>query len=488
MTFAESAAAYMHPDDAPSALQTIHEAMAAVQPFSVEYRLRSAEGQWRWCLGRGEPAVDPQTGKVLQWIGVSVDIHGTKVAADALKATAHRQAYVVRLNDALSALYDPLELQSAAVRLLGEQLRASRALYAEYEDALRQGVIRCDYWAADLESIAGDYQMADFGQVHAHLRSGQTVLIADVCAAAEFGPAERKALAALQITSLLGVPLVKRGQLVASLFVTDQRPRVWSELDQWMVHETADRTWAAVERSRAERALRQADRKKDQFLATLAHELRNPLAPLRNGIQIARLSLPADSKVQATLSMMDRQMVHLVRLVDDLLDVGRISSGKLVLRRKPLDLRGVLASSMESVQGMFDAREQLVELELLEDELPVDGDFDRLTQVFINLLTNASKYTESGGRITLSMAREEQEAVVRVTDTGIGIPREALPEVFELFSQVRAHQSRAQGGLGIGLSLVRTIVGLHGGSVTATSEGLDQGSTFTVRLPLLGRD
>ena len=234
----------------------------------------------------------------------------------------------------------------------------------------------------------------------------------------------------------------------------------------------------------AEDALRQADRRKDEFLATLAHELRNPLAPVRNGLQIARLSRPGDAPFQRTIEMMDRQVNMLVHLVEDLMDVSRISTGKIELRRERVTLHEVLAASAEGARAAIDARGHNLIIEPSALELTVEGDFDRLTQVFSNLLSNAAKYTDAGGTIELRITREGTEAVVSVTDTGIGIPAADLPRVFEMFSQVGSHREHADGGLGIGLSLVRQLVEMHGGSVRVASLGEGRGSTFFVRLPL----
>jgi len=237
-------------------------------------------------------------------------------------------------------------------------------------------------------------------------------------------------------------------------------------------------------RKNAEDALRDADRRKDEFLATLAHELRNPLAPLRNGLQIARLTSPADAPFRRTIEMMDRQVNMLVHLVDDLLDVSRITTGKIQLRRERVTLREVLAASAEASRTAIDAHGHRLVINPCEEELSVEGDFDRLTQVFSNLLSNAAKYTEQGGIIELRVAREGAEGVISVADTGIGIPAADLSSIFEMFSQVRSHQGRADGGLGIGLSLVRKLIQMHGGSVQVASAGEGRGSTFSVRLPL----
>jgi PAS domain S-box-containing protein len=240
-----------------------------------------------------------------------------------------------------------------------------------------------------------------------------------------------------------------------------------------------------TDRKQAEEQLREADRRKSEFLAVLAHELRNPLAPLRNGLYSLKLRTDTDPTVSETVSMMDRQMTHLVRLVDDLLDVSRITSGKLELRRQKVLLTEVLGSAVEASRAFIEAHQHELVLDLRVQNLWVDGDPDRLAQVFSNLLFNSAKYTERGGRITLTLERENNETVVTVQDNGIGIPPSAFEDVFDMFSQVRSHEALAMDGLGIGLSLVRTLVQRHGGSVLVFSEGLGKGSRFTVRLPIV---
>ena len=240
-----------------------------------------------------------------------------------------------------------------------------------------------------------------------------------------------------------------------------------------------------TEKQRAEETLRSADRRKDEFLATLSHELRNPLAPLRNGLQIARLSASDDPILRRTLDMMERQLLHLVRLVDDLLDIRRISSGKLELRLQHMDLRKVLANSVEASRAAIENRRHELSVDIDHGEFNVNGDFDRLLQIFTNLLSNAAKYTERGGRIALRVEHEDDFALVRISDSGVGIPPEELPHVFDLFSQVAVHQPHSAGGLGIGLSLAKTLTELHGGTIEARSDGLGRGSQFIVRLPLV---
>ena len=230
--------------------------------------------------------------------------------------------------------------------------------------------------------------------------------------------------------------------------------------------------------------LQHADRQKNQFLAMLAHELRNPLAPIRNGLELLRMPGVDEVTVRETTDVMERQIVHLVRLVDDLLDVSRIVTGKIVLVKEPVDLGTVLTRAIEETQPLFDARGHELMVTLPARATAVSGDIVRLAQVFSNLLTNAAKYSEKPSQVWLTVEREHDEAVIKVRDTGVGIAREVLPNVFNLFVQADNTLARTQGGLGIGLTLVKRIVELHGGSVGVTSLGLGEGTEFTVRLPL----
>jgi PAS domain S-box-containing protein len=246
----------------------------------------------------------------------------------------------------------------------------------------------------------------------------------------------------------------------------------------------SDRKRAEQELQRAEESLRQSDRRKSEFLALLAHELRNPLAPIGNGVQILRLRAGADTSADRTLDMMERQLKHLVRLVDDLLDVGRITSGKLQLRTQRVIMTDVLDTAVESARNQIERYGHDLAVDIRERDLVVEADPDRLVQVFANLLVNGAKYTERGGRITVTLERQGAEAVVMVADNGIGIPAHSIGEVFEMFSQLGNRPTHSEGGLGIGLALVHRLVQMHGGTVSAGSEGVGKGSTFTVRLPL----
>ncbi len=241
----------------------------------------------------------------------------------------------------------------------------------------------------------------------------------------------------------------------------------------------------AYERLRLIRRLREEDERKDEFLATLAHELRNPLAPIRNAAQYMRLRGPTDPDLQNAREIIDRQVRQMTRLVDDLLDISRISRGKVVLQRERVGVGLVLTNAVESSRPLIEEAGHDLTLAVPPEPLFVDGDGTRLAQVFGNLLTNAAKYTDRGGEIRLAAERQGSDVVVSVRDNGIGIAPEHLPRLFDMFSQVDPALERTQGGLGIGLALVKSLVEMHGGRVEARSDGLGKGSEFVVRLPLL---
>jgi PAS domain S-box-containing protein len=237
-------------------------------------------------------------------------------------------------------------------------------------------------------------------------------------------------------------------------------------------------------RLRAEEALKEAGRRKDEFLATLAHELRNPLAPIRNAVQVMRLLGTADPKLQRIQEMIDRQVEQLTRLVDDLLDVSRITSGRVKLQNEPVELASVVARAVETSRPLIEERRHHLTVTLPPEAIRLEADPVRLAQILANLLNNSAKYTEEGGQIWVTAQPEGEEAVIRVRDTGIGIPTAMLPHIFEMFTQVDPSLGRSQGGLGIGLTLVKSLVELHAGTVQAHSAGPGQGSEFVVRLPL----
>ncbi|MBV9696255.1 MAG: response regulator [Gammaproteobacteria bacterium] len=232
-----------------------------------------------------------------------------------------------------------------------------------------------------------------------------------------------------------------------------------------------------------EQALREADRRKDEFLATLAHELRNPLAPIRNAVFILNSPGANDRQRQGARDVIDRQVRHMSLLLDDLLDVSRVTRGQFGLKKEFVDLKMVCEMAIETARPVIQAKQHALSVRLPEQALTIEADPLRLAQVISNLLTNAAKYTDAGGRIELEVALRTQELTLVVRDNGIGLSPESLPNLFTMFSQVDSSIDRAQGGLGIGLALVKGLVELHGGRVSAASAGLGQGSEFTVRLP-----
>ena len=238
------------------------------------------------------------------------------------------------------------------------------------------------------------------------------------------------------------------------------------------------------ERERAATALRDADRRKDEFLAMLAHELRNPLAPASNAVEVLRMAGVSDPTAGDALSMLERQIRALVRLVDDLLDVARITRGKVVLRKEPVELARVIGNAVETSRPLLEMHRHHLTLDLPAAAVRLDADPMRLAQVFANLLNNAAKYTDPGGEIAVVAAVEGGEVVVTVRDNGVGIPPDRLDEIFDMFTQIETGTDRAHGGLGVGLRVVRSLVEMHGGRVEVRSAGPRRGSEFLVRLPV----
>ena len=270
---------------------------------------------------------------------------------------------------------------------------------------------------------------------------------------------------------------------------TEALERMNIELERRVAERTARLEVDLAERRRLENALMATDQRKDEFLAMLSHELRNPLAPIRNAVQIMGLKPLDDPHLRHCRDVIERQVEHLSRLVDDLLDVSRITRGRFKLKKKPAEVATFVARAIETAKPLFDARRQRLHVSMPEERLIVDGDLTRLSQIVGNLLNNAAKYTPDGGHISLQIETASrdggsaEEVLIRVKDNGTGIPPEMLPEVFDLFTQVDRALDRTHDGLGIGLALVRKLVEMHGGSVDAHSDGVGHGSEFFVRLP-----
>jgi signal transduction histidine kinase len=319
------------------------------------------------------------------------------------------------------------------------------------------------------------------------LRSNQTQFIAEVpdslITRIARSPEHLALLQKLNPRSIISVPLQIRGRSVGAItFAATESSRRYMERDARLAEDLARRVATAIDNAHLLNSLKVADRQKDDFLAMLAHELRNPLAAIQYATDAARLP---DVDVQdELLDMIDRQVKTLARLIDDLLDISRISRNKIQLRKETVDLSTIARRAAATIRTLVEGKSHDLILQIADDPLPVHVDPTRMEQVFCNLLTNAAKYTPDGGRMTLSTVADNGDALVKIQDTGIGISSEILPHVFDLFTQADKSLDRSQGGLGIGLTVVRKLAEMHGGTVTAYSAGVGLGAEFSVRIPL----
>jgi PAS domain S-box-containing protein len=328
---------------------------------------------------------------------------------------------------------------------------------------------------------------APFGPWHI-LRTGQSELAPEITddmvrqSIKEEG--RLRLLLELGLKSYMGVPLRRRGKALGVLtFVGAESGRRYDAADLALAEDLADRVGIAIENARLYQELREADRHKDEFLAMLAHELRNPLAPIRNSLHIMKQPGARGEVLVRVRDMAERQVLHLARLLDDLLDVARISRGRIELHKEVVDMASVVNHTVETSRPLLEERRHELTVSLPPDPVTVEGDPARLEQVLTNLLNNAAKYTDPGGHLWLAVQREGDEVVLRVRDNGIGIAPEMLPRIFDLFVQAERRLDRAQGGVGIGLTLVKKLIELNHGTIEAFSAGLGQGSEFVVRLP-----
>lgn len=389
-----------------------------------------------------------------------------------------------RVVGAINTFIDITERKRAEQALLSAQ-EVARQRLAELEDLYRNAPVGLCVLDRDLRFVRINERLAEINGIPAADHIGKTVreLMPELAEAVEQG--EREVLETGR--PRLGIEVIGE---------TPARPgvqRSWTE--QWLPIMDSDGRVTGLsivveettERKKAETLLLEADRRKNQFLAFLAHELRNPLAPIRSAIQILRLRGARDATEMRLQRILDRQLEHLARLVDDLLDVSRITHGKLRLRREPIELAPVLEQVIETTRSFPECRGVELSVTLPDEPVHLEADPVRLSQVFANLLHNACKFTPDGGWIRLRAEREGAQVVVRIEDNGAGIAQADLPRVFELFSQIGPGQADRAGGLGIGLSLVKGLIELHGGSVDVHSPGPGLGTAFTVRLPVTAR-
>ena len=398
-----------------------------------------------------------------------------------------RQAFQLRLSDALRAHSEPAQIMAITAKLLCTHLNASRVLSADYDCDQQVVTFHSNHAVAPAVELAGTYPASSFGTENCKsLESGTTWVCEDIANDPRTSTGNVfPAFYALGIRSAIAVPNDRAGAVINCLIINSSYPREWRGDEIELVEDVAHRMWNAVERARAEVALVQADRRKDQFLAMLAHELRNPLAPISSAAELLKLGTLDTDRVRSTGALISRQVGHMTGLVDDLLDVSRVTSGMAIIQQEDVDIKRVLADAMEQVRPLMEARKHRCVVQTAPGHVAVCGDYTRLVQVAANLLHNAVKYTPEHGRIEVALEADDEQVTLKVSDNGVGISAELLPNVFELFSQAERSSDRAHGGLGLGLALVKSLVELHGGTVTAASTGANAGSSFCVRLPRL---
>jgi len=435
-------AAAIHPEDRPRVQALWQDALAQPRPVDTETRIwNSPTLSYRWYSSRVVPRFGPD-GAVEEWVGACTDIHERRVAEIQLRESeerAHLALDIAQLGTMTWVRDDDDVLADARGReICGLPVTGAIAL-------------------ADLEA-----------RIHPSDRTHVVAGLAD--AATHARPYAEEFRFEHRDGSVRWV--VARGDVVT-------RPGNTTVPVTVLLLSLMDVT----ERRLAEEGLKQADREKDDFLALLAHELRNPLAPIRTAVQLLKMRKQADVEAQRLHDVIDRQVQHLVRMVDDLLDVSRVLRGKVELRREPLEIADAMAIAVETSRPLLDAQRQELKLQLPGHPVTVHGDAVRLAQVMANLLNNASKYSGVGATIHLTASQAGGDVIIVVRDAGAGIPADVLPRVFEPFVQADRSLERSRGGLGIGLTLVKKIVELHYGQVAAESAGLGQGSSFTIRLP-----
>ena len=453
--------------------------------LELELRYRRGDGAYRWFVTRSVPLRD-ESGPIVQWFGTTTDIHDRKTAEQTFRFLARASITLAELADYESTLQkvaslavpsfadwcavDMLEADGSLRRLAithtdPSKVRLARELFDRYPPSPsdRRGVMRVAMTGEpDWVAAIPDSLLHDITKSKEHL----------------------EIVRRLGLKSYLCVPLDLHGRTLGVLtFATAESGRIYGENDLAAAEDLAHRAAIAIENANLLSALKEGDRRKDEFLAMLAHELRNPLAPIRSSVQIFREVDPPAPELKWATDVIDRQVRQMTRLVDDLLDVSRITRGKIELRKESVDLATIINGVVDASRPLIEQMGHKLTVTMPGRPIRLEADTTRLSQVLLNLLNNAAKYTDNPARIWVTCEDENGEVVISVKDSGIGIPPEMLPHIFDLFIQVDRSLDRAEGGLGIGLTLVRRLVELHGGSVEAHSEGIGKGSEFIVRLP-----
>ena len=470
----------IHPGDRPEVQRSWSESVRTSLPTTLRYRLRRHDGEYRQVVSQAAPVL--HGGVLTQWVGFMVDTTRTQQAQAAREATEARLRTLDAIGQATRHLQESDDIMAVTARLLGKSLGATRCAYADVDGDANRFTIRADWAVEGVASSAGVYSLDLFGpQATSNLRRGEHLVVNDVDQ--ELGDEGGGAMFnAIGIKAIVCAGLIKEGRLVAMMAVHQAVPRQWTADQVHLVMEVVDRCWAHIERVRDAALLREQDARKDDFIATLAHELRNPLAPIKYAIALASRN-PVPTLVLPKLAIIDRQVSIMARLIDDLLDVSRINRGMIDLKLEDASLDALVAKALEATLGLIEAANHRVTVRV-DANITVRVDSARMTQVIGNLLANAAKYTLRGGSIQIDGSARGGRAVLAVRDNGLGVARVDLGRLFQTFTQLPHTKAYAQGGLGLGLAPVKKLVELHGGSVRVESPGLEQGSTFEVDLPL----
>jgi len=475
----------LHSEDLPVHRERLAKLLEAGQPYTAMYRIRRKDGAWIWVEGKAQIIKDAG-GEPTQVVGVLHDITQRKQALDALRESEQRfrrlHSLSTRLMSARSLTEALEDVLDNAIASCGEKLGTVQVLdpHTQKLDIVAQRGFEqpfLDHFQA--------VRVAEGSVCGRALQSGEIFMVEDVELDADF-ELHRHIAAEAGYRAVASTPLKAHdGAILGILSIHFAQPHMVSGPDRQLLELHARHAADLITRLRYEETLREAERRKDEFMATLAHELRGPLAPLVNSLQVLKLAGGKPGLLERACDTMDRQVRHMVRLVDDLMDIGRIKSGKLELRREDVELATVVHHAVEACQPLIERRHHQLELAQPDAPIHLSADPVRLGQVLGNLIGNACKYTERGGHIRVSTRRHGDEVALSVSDTGYGISADLLPHVFDLFAQDERTREQSAGGLGLGLPLVKRLGEMHGGTVSASSEGIGRGSTFTIRLPLL---
>jgi signal transduction histidine kinase/CheY-like chemotaxis protein len=469
---------FVHPEDVDRYLTAYAEVEERRGDFVSFVRLRRADGAYRDMKTVSVPRYSA-SGDFLGYIGSTYDITDVRRAEQTTGFLADASAALADLTDSDSTLQ---KVAALAVPQFSDWCAID---VVQPDGSIRRLAVAGSGRGYDLQrGPASTTSVPGSAQV---IHSGRTLWIPAVTddGVADHGSRAGHESLEPRLTSCICVPLSSRTQVLGALtFITAESGRVYDSSDVRAAEDLAHRTVIAIENATLLARLKEDDRLKDEFLAMLAHELRNPLAPIQNAAQIMRLAPPAP-ETQPLVDVIERQVWQMTRLVDDLLDVSRITRGQIALRPERVELANVVRHAVEASRALIDKRGHNLTVTMLEEPLFLEADPIRLQQVVANLLQNAAKYTDEGGRIDLVVERDGAGTIVlRVSDNGVGIPLTMQQRIFDLFTQVDRTLERSEGGLGIGLTLVKRLVEMHGGTVTCRSAGPGTGSEFSVRLPL----